>query len=62
LTVDHDRPILAVYLNDPRVTREVHRRTELCIPVIPIPALVASNDGTTTETLDLPALARRLAG
>ena len=59
---DYDRPILAVYLNDPRVTREAHRRTELCIPVIPIPALVASNDGTTTDTLDVTALARRLAG
>jgi hypothetical protein len=30
--------------------------------VIPIPALVASNDGTTTDTLDVTALARRLAG
>jgi DNA gyrase inhibitor GyrI len=61
LTVDHDRTILAVYLNDPRVTREAHRRTELCIPVIAIPALVASNDATT-DTLDVTALARRLAG
>ena len=43
------------------VTREAHRRTELCIPVIPIPTLVASNNGTT-DTLDVTALARRLAG
>jgi AraC family transcriptional regulator len=36
LVVDYDRPFMAVYLNDPHITREVHRRTELCIPVLPL--------------------------
>lgn len=36
LAVDYDRPFMAIHLNDPRVTREVHRRTELCIPVLPL--------------------------
>jgi AraC family transcriptional regulator len=36
LAVDYDRPFVAVYLNDPLLTREVHRRTDLCIPVIPL--------------------------
>jgi DNA gyrase inhibitor GyrI len=61
LTVDTGRPLLAVYLNDPRVTREAHRRTELCVPVLPIPMPLASND-QSTGTLDLAAIARRLAG
>ncbi len=33
LKVDEDRPFLAVYLTDPTVTREMHRRTEVCIPL-----------------------------
>lgn len=36
LSVDYDRPFMAIYLNDPRITREMHRRTELCIPVLPL--------------------------
>lgn len=36
LAVDYDRPFMAIHLNDPMLTREVHRRTELCIPVLPI--------------------------
>ena len=36
LAVDYDRPFMAIHLNDPLVTREVHRRTELCIPVLPL--------------------------
>ena len=36
LAVDYDRPFMAIHLNDPHVTREVHRRTELCIPVLPL--------------------------
>jgi AraC family transcriptional regulator len=36
LLVDYDRPFIVAYLNDPLVTREVHRRTELCVPVLPI--------------------------
>jgi DNA gyrase inhibitor GyrI len=60
LTVDYDRPFMAVYLNDPRVTREAHRRTELCIPVIPIPMLIASNEGNV-GALNVTAITRRLA-
>lgn len=45
LVLDHDRPFVAIHLNDPRLTREVHRRTELCIPVQPL-AAVATCDGT----------------
>jgi AraC family transcriptional regulator len=36
LAVDYDRPFMAIHLNDPQLTREVHRRTELCIPVLPL--------------------------
>ena len=45
LTIDEDRPFLAVYLTDPTVTRESHRRTELCVPVLPVRMPLASNDG-----------------
>jgi AraC family transcriptional regulator len=44
LSVDYDRPFVAVYLNDPAVTREVHRRTELCVPVLPVRMPAWSND------------------
>jgi AraC family transcriptional regulator len=44
LSVDYDRPFLAVYLNDPLVTRSVHRRTELCVPVLPVQMPLSSND------------------
>jgi AraC family transcriptional regulator len=61
LTIDSERPLLAMYLNDPRITREVHRRTELCIPVLPIQMpLATTNDNT--DIPDLAATARRLAG
>lgn len=60
LTVDYDRPFMAVYLNDPRVTREVYRRTELCIPIVPIPMELAGNNDS--HGCDVAALARRLAG
>ena len=36
LSVDYDRPFMAIHLNDPLLTREVHRRTELCVPVLPL--------------------------
>lgn len=36
LSVDYDRPFMAIHLNDPILTREVHRRTELCVPVLPL--------------------------
>jgi AraC family transcriptional regulator len=60
MTVDYDRPFQAVYLNDPQLTRSAHRRTDLCIPVIPIPMVLANNDGG--HTYDLVAIARRAAG
>ena len=44
LYVDYDRPFVAIYLNDPVVTREVHRRTELCVPVLPVRMPFSSND------------------
>jgi hypothetical protein len=44
LTIDFGRPYVAIYLNDPRMTREMHRRTELCIPVVPMRMPVSSND------------------
>ena len=44
LYVDYDRPFVAIYLNDPAVTREVHRRTELCVPVLPVRIPFSSND------------------
>jgi len=44
LSVDYTRAFVAIYLNDPSVTREVHRRTELCVPVIPVRMPAASNN------------------
>jgi AraC family transcriptional regulator len=44
LSVDYDRPFVAIYLNDPVITREVHRRTELCVPVLPVRMPFSSND------------------
>jgi AraC family transcriptional regulator len=46
MKADYDRPFLAIHLNDPVMTREAHRRTELCVPVMPL-ALAAgeADDG-----------------
>ena len=44
LCVDYDRPFMTIYLNDPAVTREVHRRTELCVPVLPVRMPLSGND------------------
>lgn len=44
LSLDYDRPFLAIHLNDPTVTREMHRRTELCVPVLPVRMPLSSND------------------
>jgi AraC family transcriptional regulator len=44
LSVDYDRAFVAVYLNNPSITREVHRRTELCVPVLPVQMPLSSND------------------
>jgi hypothetical protein len=58
--VDYDRPFMAIHLNDPAITREVHRRTELCIPVVPIAMPLASNDDLREPAGDLAGIARRL--
>lgn len=58
LTVDYDRPFMAIHLNDPLLTREVHRRTELCVPVMPLP--LAIGDNSACEDPADPML--RLAG
>ena len=62
LAVDYDRPFMAIHLNDPHMTREVHRRTELCIPVLPL--RVALPDETTGELEDFASspLMRRAVG
>jgi len=44
LSLDYERPFMAIYLNDPAVTREMHRRTELCVPVLPVRMPLSSND------------------
>jgi AraC family transcriptional regulator len=56
LSVDYDRPFVTIYLNDPAVTREVHRRTELCVPVLPVQMSVAS-DAAGISSLDAHAAA-----
>jgi AraC family transcriptional regulator len=60
LTVDYDRPVMAVYLNDPRFMRQVHRRTDLYIPVVPIPAALVKDEDDAAR-YDISAIARRLA-
>jgi len=60
LCVDYDRPFMTVHLNDPAVTREVHRRTEVCVPVVPIAMPLPRNDAGR-HAPDTAALARRLA-
>jgi AraC family transcriptional regulator len=59
LSLDHDRPFMAIYLNDPRITREVHRRTDLCIPVLPICMPLPSNDTGDDPVFDVGS---RVAG
>ena len=44
LALDSERPFIAIYLNDPSITREMHRRTEICVPVIPLVMPIACND------------------
>jgi AraC family transcriptional regulator len=44
LKIDDDRAFRAVYLTDPTMTREMNRRTELCVPVLPIRMPLSSND------------------
>jgi len=61
LCVDYDRPFVAIYLNDPAVTREVHRRTELCVPVLPVRMPFSSNDDEDVHA-QAHALAQCAAG
>jgi AraC family transcriptional regulator len=52
LTVDDARPFMCIYLTDPTVTRSMHRRTEVCVPVLPIRMLGAGNDdGEVTSAI-----------
>ncbi len=63
LAVDYDRPFMAIHLNDPHVTREIHRRTELCIPVVPLAvALPAENENTGADEGYVSPLMRRAVG
>ena len=50
LAVDYDRAFLAIYCNDPAITREPHRRTELCVPVLPMRMSLAVNDDGEKES------------
>jgi AraC family transcriptional regulator len=60
LSVDYDRAFLAIHLNDPQTTREVHRRTELCVPVIPLPMAMRGESEGNQDEFGGPLL--RLAG
>ena len=65
LSLDYDRPFLTIYLNDPGITREMHRRTELCVPVLPVRMPLSSNDDLVvhrSDQADIGILSRRLAG
>ena len=65
LSLDYDRPFVTIYLNDPAITREMHRRTELCIPVLPVQMPLSSNDddaGHEGDRAVTDLLAKRLAG
>jgi AraC family transcriptional regulator len=44
LSLDYERSFLTIFLNDPSITREMHRRTELCVPVFPVRVPLSSND------------------
>ena len=62
LEVDYDRPFMTIHLNDPHLTRQVHRRTELCVPVLPLKeALPAEGAPQDDEDLVSP-LMRLVAG
>jgi AraC family transcriptional regulator len=58
LSVDYDRAFMTIYLNDPALTREMHRRTELCIPVLPICMPLSSNDDHEVDVVvDIDSIA-----
>lgn len=57
LSVDYDRSFMSIYLNDPALTREIHRRTELCIPVLPIRMPLSGNDDQEADVEDIDSIA-----
>ena len=61
LSLDYERPFVAIYLNDPGITREMHRRTELCVPVLPVRMPLSSNDDEAGQRRPTRSL-RRLPG
>jgi AraC family transcriptional regulator len=52
LSLDLERPFVTIYLNDPSITREMHRRTELCVPVLPVRMPLSSNDDDAGQVGD----------
>jgi AraC family transcriptional regulator len=65
LSLDYDRPFVTIFLNDPSITREMHRRTELCVPVLPVRMPLSSNDDDAAHSGEQAVsdfLAKRLAG
>ena len=65
LSLDYDRPFVTIYLNDPNITREMHRRTEVCVPVLPVRMPLSSNDDDARHSGDEAAgdlVIERLAG
>lgn len=47
------------FLNDPRMTAQPHRRTELCVPVIPLRMSAFANDaGHLDAVADAPVSMR----
>jgi AraC family transcriptional regulator len=60
MKADYDRPFLAIHLNDPVMTREVHRRTELCVPVMPL--ALAAGDADAGEDRVLRSFAPPAGG
>jgi AraC family transcriptional regulator len=57
LRVDDERPFLAIYRTDPTVTREDYQRTELCVPVDPLPIFGADNDDMLVSESSCPGAA-----
>jgi AraC family transcriptional regulator len=65
LTLDYDRPFATIYLNDPSITREMHRRCELCVPVLPVRMPLSGNDDDAGHSGDQAVVdfhAKRMTG
>jgi AraC family transcriptional regulator len=62
LCVDYDRPFITIYLNDPTVTREVHRRAELCVPVLPVRMAFSSDEEVASFEAPAPEVRGRVPG